>query len=125
MNVLIKSARIIDPDSKHHNTICDVLIKDGKLDEIRKEIKSRPEAIANGTEMEYNAENLHISPGWFDLHANFGEPGYEQKETLESGGNAALKGGFTGVMVMPNTSPSIDNKSMVKYIKNATKGNIV
>jgi dihydroorotase len=125
MNVLIKSARIIDPNSKHHNTICDILIKDGKLDEIRKEIKSRPEAIANGTEMEYNAENLHLSPGWFDLHANFGEPGFEQKETLESGSNAALKGGFTGVMVMPNTSPSIDNKSMVKYIKNATKGNIV
>jgi len=125
MNVLIKSARIIDSNSKHHNTICDVFVKNGKIDKIAKNIKSCPESIANGTEIEYSAENLHLSPGWFDLHANFGEPGYEQKETLESGSNAALKGGFTGVMLMPNTKPAIDNKSMIKFIQNSTKGNII
>ena len=125
MNVLIKSARIIDSNSKHHNTICDVFVKNGKIDKIAKNIKSCQESIANGTEIEYSAENLHLSPGWFDLHANFGEPGYEQKETLESGSNAALKGGFTGVMLMPNTKPAIDNKSMIKFIQNSTKGNII
>jgi len=125
MNVLIKSARIIDSNSKHHNTICDVFVKNGKIDKISKNISSCQESIANGTEMEYSAENLHLSPGWFDLHANFGEPGYEQKETLQSGSNAALKGGFTGVMLMPNTNPAIDNKSMIKFIQNSTKGNII
>ncbi len=125
MNLLIKSARIIDPNSKHHNNICDVFIKDGKIDKIAKELKSCPESIAAGKEVEFKAENLHLSPGWFDLHANFSEPGDEQKETLESGSKAAASGGYTGVMIMPNTTPSLDNKGMITYIKNQTIGNIV
>ena len=125
MNLLIKSAKIIDTNSKHHNKIMDVLIENGKIKIIKKKIKSCPESIANGTEIEYKAKNLHLSPGWFDLHANFGEPGYEQQETLITGSNAALKGGFTGVMVMPNNNPSIDNKGMINFIQNAVKGNII
>ena len=125
MNLLIKSAKIIDTNSKFHNKIMDVFIKDGKIDKIAKSIKSCKESLANGSEIEFSANNLHLSPGWFDLHANFSEPGNEQKETLESGSRAAAKGGFTGVMIMPNTTPSLDNKGMIKYIQNATKGNIV
>ncbi|MEC9209736.1 MAG: dihydroorotase [Bacteroidota bacterium] len=118
MNLLIKSAKIINANSKHHNKVMDVLIRNGKIKKIAK-------SIANGTEIEYKSENLHLSPGWFDLHANFGEPGYEQQETLATGSNAALKGGFTGVMVMPNNNPSIDNKNMINFIQNAVKGNII
>lgn len=125
MNLLIKSARIIDTGSKHHNKIMDVFIKDGKIDKIAKSIKSCEESIKAGKEIEFKANNLHLSPGWFDLHANFSEPGDEQKETLETGNNAAQKGGFTGVMIMPNTNPSLDNKGMIQYIQNATKNNIV
>jgi len=125
MNLLIKSAKIIDSNSKHHNKIMDVFIKNGKIEKIAKSIKSCKESVASGKEIEFAANNLHLSPGWFDLHANFSEPGNEQKETLESGSNAAKKGGFTGVMIMPNTIPSLDNKGMIKYILNATKGNIV
>ena len=125
MNLLIKSAKIIDTNSKHHNKIMDVFIKNGKIEKIAKSIKSCKESVASGKEKEYSAQNLHLSPGWFDLHANFSEPGNEQKETLESGSSAAAKGGFTGVMIMPNTTPSLDNKGMIKYILNATKGNIV
>ena len=125
MNILIKSAKIIDTTSKHHNKIMDVFIKNGKIEKIARSIKSCAKSIANGTEKEYKEKNLHLSPGWFDFHANFGEPGYEQKETLETGSSAALKGGFTGVMAMPNNEPSIDNKSMFNFILNATKGNIV
>tara|TARA_B100000780_G_scaffold264261_1_gene218779 strand:+ start:770 stop:2056 length:1287 start_codon:yes stop_codon:yes gene_type:complete len=125
MNLLIKSAKIIDTNSKYHNKIMDVFIKNGKIEKIAKSIKSCKESLANGTEIEFSANNLHLSPGWFDLHANFSEPGNEQKETLESGSNAAAKGGFTGVMIMPNTTPSLDNKGMIKYIQNATTGNIV
>ena len=125
MNLLIKSAKIIDSNSQHNNKIMDVFIKNGKIEKIAKFIKSCKESIAAGKEVEFTANNLHLSPGWFDLHANFSEPGSEQKETLESGSNAAKKGGFTGVMIMPNTTPSLDNKGMIKYIINATKGNIV
>ena len=125
MNLLIKSAKIIDTNSKYHNKIMDVFIKNGKIEKIAKSIKSCKESVASGKEKEYSAQNLHLSPGWFDLHANFSEPGNEQKETLESGSSAAAKGGFTGVMIMPNTTPSLDNKGMIKYILNATKGNIV
>ena len=125
MNLLIKSARIIDTNSKYHNKVMDVFIKNGKIEKIAKSIKSSKESETAGKEKEFSANNLHLSPGWFDLHANFSEPGNEQKETLESGGNAAKKGGFTGVMIMPNTTPNIDNKGMIQYIQNATKGNIV
>ena len=125
MNLLIKSAKIIDPNSKNHEKIMDVFIRNGKIEKIAKSIKSCPKSIDNGTEIEYRANNLHLSPGWFDLHANFGEPGYEQQETLSTGVNAALKGGFTGVMVMPNNNPRIDNKGMVRFICNAVKGNII
>ena len=125
MNILIKSARIIDTNSKYHNKVMDVFIKNGKIEKIAKSIKSSKESETAGKEKEFSANNLHLSPGWFDLHANFSEPGNEQKETLESGSNAAKKGGFTGVMIMPNTTPNIDNKGMIQYIQNATKGNIV
>ena len=125
MNLLIKAAKIIDINSRHHKKIMDVFIENGKIKKIAKSIKSCSESIANGNEIEYKAENLHLSTGWFDMHANFGEPGYEEQETLISGSNAALKGGFTGVMVMPNNIPCIDNKSMINFIQNATKGSII
>jgi dihydroorotase len=125
MNLLIKSAKIIDINSKYHNKIMDVFIKNGKIEKIAKSITSSKKSGATGKEIKFSAPNLHLSPGWFDLHANFSEPGNEQKETLESGSNAAAKGGFTGVMIMPNTTPSLDNKGMIQYVLNATKGNIV
>ena len=125
MNLLIKSAKIIDTNSKYNNKIMDVFIKDGKIDKIAKSIKGCKESLSKGNEIEFSANNLHLSPGWFDLHANFSEPGNEQRETLESGSMAAAKGGYTGVMIMPNTIPSLDNKGMIKYIQNATTGNIV
>tara|TARA_B100000945_G_C20394425_1_gene604038 strand:- start:327 stop:1592 length:1266 start_codon:yes stop_codon:yes gene_type:complete len=118
MNLLIKSVKIIDPNSKHNNKIMDVLIEKGKIKKIAKSIK-------NKSNTEYKTKNLHLSPGWFDLHANFGEPGYEQHETITTGSNAALKGGFTGVLLMPNNKPRIDNKTMINFIQNSTKGNII
>ena len=120
MNLLIKSAKIIDPNSMYHNEICDVRIKNGKIDMIKNKI-----TLSKSKEIEYKADNLHLSPGWFYLHANFGEPGYEQNETFETGCNAAIKGGYTGVMVMPNNKPAIDNKGMIEYIIHATKNKII
>jgi len=118
MNILIKSAKIIDPNSKYHNKTRDILIKNGTIKKIRKNI------IEDKTKI-YKEKNLHISPGWFDLHVNFGEPGHEERETFKTGIDAAINGGFTGVMIMPNTNPKIDNKNMIEYINNQSKSSII
>ncbi len=121
MKILIKSALIIDPQSKYHQKKMDILVEKGKIQKIKKSIK-----IDNKNKItEYKHKNLHVSPGWFDIHVNFCEPGYEEKETILTGSNAAIKGGFTGVMLMPNTKPYIDNKGMLEFIKNISKRNIL
>ena len=117
MKILIKSVLIIDPQSKYHQKKMDILVEDGKIQKIKKSIK-----IDNKSKItEYKQKNLHVSPGWFDIHVNFCEPGYEEKETILTGSNAAIKGGFTGVMLMPNTKPYIDNKGILEFIKNISK----
>jgi dihydroorotase len=63
-----------------------------------------------------NAEALHVSQGWVDIFADFSDPGYEHKESLETGAFAAAAGGFTHVFLVPNTSPAIHSKSQVEYI---------
>ncbi len=110
MKVLIKQARIIDPSSAHHNNIQDVLIEDGIITSIANDIGTDADKIIEGKE-------LHVSAGWVDIFANFPDPGFEHKETLISGAQAAAAGGFTDVFVIPNTKPVIDNKSQVEYIK--------
>ena len=102
MNILIKSAKIIDPKGKHNNKIRDILIENGKI----KKIATK---ITDSQIKSFSAKNLHLSLGWFDMHANFRDPGYEYKEDMNSGCNAAAKGGFTNVMLMPNTIPVTDN----------------
>lgn len=119
MKILIKQAKIIDSSSKHNNKICDILINNNKIEKIAKKIQ-----IDSDTKI-YKNENLHVSQGWFDMHVNFGQPGFEQRETIENGLNAAAKGGFTEVLLMPNTNPSIDNSSMIDFIKGFSKRNIV
>ena len=119
MKILIKQAKIIDSSSKHNNKICDILINNNKIEKIAKKIQ-----IDSDTKI-YKNENLHVSQGWFDMHVNFGQPGFEQRETIENGLNAAAKGGFTGVLLMPNTNPSIDNSSMIDFIKGFSKRNVV
>ena len=118
MNLLIKSAKTIDTNSPHNGKVMDILIKNNRILKISKSINSEKVKV-------YKAKNLHISPGWFDMHVNFSEPGYEQRETIKSGANAAKKGGYTSVMTMPNTNPSIDNKGMIEFIKIKQQDNII
>ena len=123
MNLYIKSARIIDPNSKYHNQIMDIYIENDTIKNIAKNIKI---PLKKSKEYEvFSAKNLHVSPGWFDLHVNFGDPGFEYRETLITGTNAAAYGGYTGVLIMPNTKPFIDNIGLINYIKNKTNGNVV
>jgi len=117
-NLIIKSAKIIDPQSKHHNKVRDILIEKGFIVKIASNITS-------SNHKKFIAKNLHISPGWFDMHTNFRDPGFEYKEDIESGCKAATKGGFTAVLLMPQTKPVIDNSAQVQYVKNKTKDKII
>jgi dihydroorotase len=114
MNLVIRQVTIIDPASPHHNRQADLFIQNGQLTSID----------ANCTaafDREIVAENVFASPGWVDVFANFCDPGFEYKETLETGSAAAAAGGFTDVFVVPNTSPFVHNKAAVEYIVQRSK----
>ena len=112
MTTLLKSATIIDASSPYHKQQKDILIENGIIKEINNTIS--PEE--NTTVIEF--DNLHVSTGWFDTSVSFGEPGYEERETITNGLNVAGKSGFTAVAVNPNTHPIVDNKSAVEFIIN-------
>jgi dihydroorotase len=119
MNILIKSAHIIDPQSDHHGKVMDILIENGVIRSIRQKIT--PEKNVKIIE----SDNLCISAGWVDMQVNFCDPGFEHKEDLETGLKAAASGGYTGVAVVSSTNPTIHSKAEVLYIRNKTKDAIV
>jgi len=110
MNVLLRSARIIDINSRYHNQKMDILISNGIIAEIGKKIK-----LPNNCK-EIQLKNLHVSNGWFDTSVSFGEPGYEERENIKHGLEVAARSGFTKVALNPNTHPFIDNKSAVEFL---------
>ncbi|WOC40285.1 dihydroorotase [Polaribacter sp. HL-MS24] len=116
MNTLLKSATIIDPSSAYHQQIKDILIIDGKITQIAENIPSKKEYAV------ISKDNLHVSTGWFDTSVSFGEPGFEERETIKNGLQVAAKSGFTAVAVNPNTNPIIDNKSAIEFLINKSKG---
>lgn len=112
MRALIKQARVIHPQSPFHGRVFDILIEDGVFKEISEKIE------AENSDKVLQGQNLHISAGWVDLFADFAEPGFEYRETIESGARCAASGGFTDVLINPNTKPVTDTKSGVEFIKN-------
>lgn len=119
MNILIKSARIVQPGSALHGKTQDVLIENGIITNIAASVKTEKNVKL------IEQKDLHISTGWLDLQANFCDPGYEHKEDLATGVRAAAAGGFTDVAVVPSTNPPIHSKSQVLYIRNNTQDAIV
>lgn len=116
MTTLLKSATIIDTSSPYHYQTKDILIVNGKISEIATTIQQEPSYKT------IKLENLHVSCGWFDTSVSFGEPGYEERETINIGLEVASKSGFTAVAVNANTNPVIDSKSDVEFLINkATK----
>ena len=110
MNILIKSAKIIDPKSQYNNETRDILVEKGKISRI----SSR---IANpGNYKEIRFPDLHISPGWFDSSVCFGEPGYEERDTIKNGLKSAAIGGFTSVALNANTKPSATTGSDISFL---------
>src|SRR2546425_28128 len=88
-------------------------------------IKDISENISAVSDKEINGKGCLLSVGFFDLHVNFREPGFEYKEDLKSGCKAAMAGGFTGVLQMPSTNPPIQSKSEIELIRTKTKDELV
>lgn len=110
MKVLIKSAKVIDTESPLNNKIIDILIEDGFIKEIA------PSIAPTDIDQEISFDNLHVSQGWFDSSVSFGEPGYEERETLENGLKTAGRSGFTAIALNPGNLPVTDNKGSVSYL---------
>ena len=111
MNLLLENAKIIDP-SQDLNKKGNVAIEEGK-------IKGFPKKISDSRYKHYkriDCTGKIVSPGLIDLHVHLREPGYEYKETIKTGTEAAAAGGFTTIVCMPNTNPINDNASVTEFI---------
>lgn len=109
MKVLIKQTTIVHSSSPFNGTQKDIFIEDGIIQSISDNINYPADIVIE-------QPNLHASIGWMDVYSHFCDPGYEYRETLETGARAAATGGFTDVLVIPNTNPVIHTKSQVEYI---------
>jgi len=117
MDILLQNAHLIDPSMDLDEASFDLEIRDGIITQIGRGLKSNGEVR--------DLSGAVVAPGFFDLHVHLREPGQEYKETIESGLNAAMAGGFTGVCCMPNTEPAISNPFVVSYIKEKADGHLV
>jgi dihydroorotase len=111
MLTLIKGGRVIDPGNL--DGIMDIFIEDGKIVEIKKD------GLSDGEHPELktiDASDKIVIPGLIDMHVHLREPGYEHKETIETGCRSAVVGGFTAVCCMPNTKPVNDSKEVTEFI---------
>ena len=109
-HIVIREAKIIDPNNSLHNQVVDILIAEDTIEKIGKNLQ-----VPNNTK-ELKFENLHVSKGWFDTSVCFGEPGYEDRETIANGMKVAAKSGFTGIALQPNTLPVLDNQSQIRFV---------
>jgi dihydroorotase len=104
--LLIKSGRVVDPASSL-DALRDLRLRDGRIVEIGEHLD------AAADESVLNAEGATVAPGFVDMHVHLREPGFPEKETLETGTRAAIVGGFTSVACMPNTNPALDSPSVL------------
>ena len=110
MKILIESAKVIDQKSPYHNQIVDILIDNKKIVSIEPGIK------ANDVDQVIRFDNLHVSRGWFDSSVSFGEPGWEERETLLNGLKTAQRSGFTAVALNSGNYPVTDSKGAVSFL---------
>lgn len=117
MTILLKNGTVIDYASRVNEKM-DLLIEKEKIKKIAKEIDEEADNIIDCTD-------LYIMPGMIDIHCHLRQPGFEHKETIETGAKSAVKGGFTTICPMPNTKPTPDNIETLEFIKQeATKVNL-
>ena len=114
MKVLLKQATIVCRSSPFDGQVKDMLVDDGSIAKIGNVLDEKADQVIE-------LPNLHVSIGWMDIFAHFCDPGFEYRETLETGAKAAAAGGFTDVMLMPNTNPVLHAKPQVEYITQKAK----
>jgi dihydroorotase len=110
MKIVIRNAKVVSKNSPLHSKVIDVKIVDGIVQEIGSDLK-----VSSDFE-EIKIDDLHISAGWFDSSVSFGEPGYEDRETIKNGLLVASKSGFTAVALQPNSFPVLDNQSQIQFV---------
>jgi dihydroorotase len=110
--MLLKSVHVVDPASGRNGRF-DVLIRDGRVAQIGRDIPWRPEGDGRVVEL---PDSVVVTPGLIDIHVHLREPGQEHKETIATGTSSAVAGGFTAVACMPNTDPINDNASVTQFI---------
>ena len=108
MKLLLKNGTVLDYASDTNEQL-DVLIEDEKILDISKQIQEKADKILD-------CSGLYIMPGMIDMHCHLREPGFEYKETIETGSRSAVKGGFTTICPMPNTNPTTDNPEVISKI---------
>ena len=113
MRILIQNGRVLDPESKQDG-IFDVLVENEKIVKVAEKVTDEVERVIDAT-------GCYVMPGFIDLHVHLRDPGLEYKETLETGGKAAARGGVTTVCAMPNTKPVTDNAEMITSIYDRAK----
>ena len=111
--ILIKNGQVVDPLTRAEG-LFDVLVEGNRIKKVEKDIKEDADRVID-------AEGCYVMPGFIDLHVHFRDPGLEYKETLETGGRAAVKGGVTTVCAMPNTRPVIDTAQKVREVHERQK----
>lgn len=112
-SILLKNGTVLDYASNTDEKL-DIKIENGEITKIEKNITEEADEIIE-------CEGLYIMPGLIDMHCHLREPGFEHKETIETGALSAVKGGFTTICPMPNTKPTPDNPETLKYILNKAK----
>ena len=115
MKILLKNATIIDRSNPLHCQSVSLLIEDGVIKEIEKNINTK-------VDITIKEKNLHVSRGWWDPSVSFGEPGYEERETLNNGLTTAAKSGFTSIGLNPDVHPVSDNHGAISYLINKSIG---
>lgn len=111
MTLLVKGGRVINPATQMDEQ-ADILIADGKVEKIQKDIDKEQ------ADRTISAEGCYVMPGFIDLHVHFRDPGYTEKEDIFTGMEAAAHGGYTTVLAMPNTRPVADNADVVRFVHN-------
>lgn len=107
MKIVIRGGEIIDPANRRQNEVLDLLLMDGKIASIGKDISATDAKVID-------ASGFVVTPGLIDMHTHFREPGQEHKETIYSGTRAAAKGGFASVATMANTQPVVDSPQIIR-----------
>lgn len=113
MKILIKHGFVLDPATKTEG-FYDILIENDKITKVAS-------CIETGVDKVIDAAGKYVMPGFIDLHVHLREPGFEYKETIESGVRSAAKGGYTTICPMPNTKPTTDSKEVVEYVVKKAK----